>query len=297
MKLAFCGLGLMGSAMVKRLLATGHHVNVWNRSPAKAHALAALGAQVCHTPKEAATGVDGVLLCLLDAAAVEEVVFGAEGVSHAPALKWVVDHSSIAPSLTQHFSARLQQHCAQWVDAPVSGGVAGTEQGSLTIMAGGDASALQAATPALLAYAARITHMGASGTGQTAKLCNQTIVAATLNAIAEALSLASASGMDAAKLPEALQGGWADSKLLPLFTPRMLSAQAHSIGALDTMLKDIDSALELAKQTHTPTALAGTVQQNLRQASALGLGAAEISALVCLSHPQSLADFQAQAAR
>lgn len=296
MKLAFCGLGLMGTAMVKRLLAAGHQVNVWNRSPAKAEALVALGARVCSTPQEAATDVDGVLLCLLDANAVQEVVFGDSGVVHAPSVAWVVDHSSITPSITQTLAQQLhQQKHAQWLDAPVSGGVAGTEQGTLTVMVGGDAPALQQATPAILAYAARITHMGVSGTGQTAKLCNQTIVAATLNAIAEALSLARAAGMDASKLPEALQGGWADSKLLPLFTPRMLQAQPHIVGALDTMLKDIDSALDLAKQTRTPTALAGTVQQNLRQASALGLGAAEISALVCLSHPDSLPSFQAQA--
>lgn len=296
MKLAFCGLGLMGTAMVKRLLAAGHQVNVWNRSPAKAEALVALGARACSTPQEAATDVDGVLLCLLDANAVQEVVFGDSGVVHAPSVAWVVDHSSIAPAITQQLAQQLhQQKHAQWLDAPVSGGVAGTEQGTLTIMVGGDEQALQQATPAMLAYAARITHMGASGTGQTAKLCNQTIVAATLNAIAEALSLARAAGMDASKLPEALQGGWADSKLLPLFTPRMLQAQHHIVGALDTMLKDIDSALDLAKQTHTPTALAGTVQQNLRQASALGLGASEISALICLSHPDSLPSFQAQA--
>lgn len=296
MKLAFCGLGLMGTAMVKRLLAAGHHVNVWNRSPAKAQALVALGAHACSTPQEAATDVDGVLLCLLDANAVQEVVFGDAGLVHAPSVSWVVDHSSIAPSITQALAQKLhQQTQAQWLDAPVSGGVAGTEQGTLTVMVGGNAPALQQATPAMQAYATRITHMGVSGTGQTAKLCNQTIVAATLNAIAEALSLARAAGMDAAKLPEALQGGWADSKLLPLFTPRMLQAQPAIVGALDTMLKDIDSALDLAKQTRTPTPLAGMVQQNLRQASALGLGAAEISALICLSHPESLPAFQAQA--
>lgn len=296
MKLAFCGLGLMGTAMVKRLLAAGHQVNVWNRSPAKAEALVALGAHACNTPQEAATDVDGVLLCLLDAKAVQEVVFGDAGIAHAPSVSWVVDHSSIAPAITQTLAQQLhQQKQAQWLDAPVSGGVAGTEQGTLTVMVGGDAPALQHATLAMQAYSARITHMGVSGTGQTAKLCNQTIVAATLNAIAEALSLARAAGMDAAKLPEALQGGWADSKLLPLFTPRMLHAQPAIVGALDTMLKDIDSALDLAKQTRTPTPLAGTVQQNLRQASALGLGAAEISALICLSHPESLPAFQAQA--
>lgn len=295
MKLAFCGLGLMGSVMVKRLLLAGHEVKIWNRSMAKAEALIPFGAEVCATPQAAATDVDGVLLCLLDADAVEQVVFGENGVAQALAVPWLVDHSSIAPDRTQQFAQRFEQiQNSFWVDAPVSGGVSGTEAGTLTIMTGGNEAALEAATPALQAYATRITHLGQSGAGQTAKLCNQTIVAATLNAIAEALSLARAAGMDASKLPEALQGGWADSKLLPLFTPRMLEAQEHVIGTLDTMLKDINGSLELAKQTHTPTALMGTVQQNLLQASALGLGSAEISALICLSHPASLTRFQRQ---
>ncbi len=295
MKLAFCGLGLMGSVMAKRLLLAGHHVKVWNRSVAKANALASLGAEVCATPADAATDVDGVLLCLLDATAVEQVVFGLEGIAEASSIPWLVDHSSIAPDRTQDLAQRFAQlHNRCWVDAPVSGGVAGTEAGTLTIMAGGDPEALAAAMPALKAYAARITHLGPIGAGQTAKLCNQAIVAATLNAIAEALSLARAAGIDASKLPNALQGGWADSQLLSLFTPRMLEAQEHVIGTLDTMRKDVNGALDLAQQTQTPTSLLGTVQQNLLQASALGLGAAEISALVCLSHPESLTRFQHQ---
>ncbi|AQS51770.1 2-hydroxy-3-oxopropionate reductase [Paenalcaligenes hominis] len=296
MIIGFCGLGLMGSVMVKRLLQAGHQVKVWNRSKDKAKALVQLGAQLCLTPQEAATNVDGVFICLTNAQAIEAVVFDNHGIAKVDNLKWLIDHSSIAPDLTQQFARRLEQiNQASWVDAPVSGGVAGTEAGTLTIMAGGDIAALNAARPAIDAYAKRITHLGTVGAGQTAKLCNQTIVAATLNAIAEALSLARAAGLDASKLPEALQGGWADSALLPLFTPRMLLAQEHVIGGLDIMLKDINGTLDLAKKTQTPTALISTVQQNLLLASALGLGASEISALICLSHPESLASFQAQA--
>lgn len=295
MKLAFCGLGLMGSVMVKKLLEAGHEVNVWNRSSAKAEVLAALGARVCTSPQEAATDVDGVILCLLDAPAVESVVFGPGGIIESSTKTWLVDHSSIAPDHTRAFAQRFEHEAGRyWVDAPVSGGVAGTAAGTLAIMAGGNPNVLNATLPALQAYAARITHLGPSGAGQAAKLCNQAIVASTLNAIAEALSLARAAGIDASKLPEALQGGWADSKLLALFTPRMLEAQEQIIGTLDTMLKDLNGTLALAIQTGTPTSLISTVQQNLLQASAQGLGKAEISALVCLSHPMSTPNFKAQ---
>ena len=98
MKLAFCGLGLMGEPMVKRLLAAGHTVHVWNRTPAKAQALLELGAQWCDTPAKAASGVDGVFMCLLNTQAVEQVVFGADGIVHARQLRWLVDHSSVPPN-------------------------------------------------------------------------------------------------------------------------------------------------------------------------------------------------------
>ena len=104
MKLAFCGLGLMGEPMVKRLLAAGHTVHVWNRTPAKAQALLKLGAQWCDTPAEAASGVDGVFMCLLNTQAVEQVVFGPDGIVHARQLRWLVDHSSVPPEQTRAYT-------------------------------------------------------------------------------------------------------------------------------------------------------------------------------------------------
>lgn len=131
-------------------------------------------------------------------------------------------------------------------------------------------------------------------TSSTREIPNRCFLALTLYLIKDLNHSARAAGIDASKLPEALQGGWADSKLLALFTPRMLEAQEHIIGTLDTMLKDLNNTLDLAIQTHTPTSLISTVQQNLLQASAQGLGNAEISALVCLSHPASTNNFKAQ---
>jgi 3-hydroxyisobutyrate dehydrogenase-like beta-hydroxyacid dehydrogenase len=286
MKLAFCGLGLMGEPMVKRLLAAGHMVHVWNRTPAKAQTLIELGAQWCDTPAQAASDVDGVFMCLLNTAAVEQVVFGPAGLVHARNLRWLVDHSSVPPEQTRAWSQRLHLACqADWLDAPVSGGVMGVQTGTLAVMVGGPASPLDSASQAMSAYASNITHMGASGAGQATKLCNQTIVASTVAAIAEAVGLAHRNGIDLNQLAKALQGGWADSKPLQVFVPRMVTPSQPSIGALSTMLKDVDTVMQVAQSSGAPMPVMATVQQQLRAAQAVGLGEAELSALICLVWP------------
>jgi len=292
MKLAFCGLGLMGEPMVKRLLAAGHTVKVWNRTPAKAQALIALGAQWCDTPAQAASDVDGVFMCLLNTSAVEQVVFGPEGILHARHLRWLVDHSSVPPEQTRAWSQRLLAASqADWLDAPVSGGVAGVQAGSLAVMVGGPASPLESASQAMSAYASNITHMGDSGAGQATKLCNQTIVASTVAAIAEAVGLAHRNGIDLNQLAKALQGGWADSKPLQVFMPRMVTPSQPSIGALSTMLKDVDTVMQVAQSSGAPMPVMATVQQQLRAAQAVGLGEAELSALICLVWPEQRSAF------
>lgn len=297
MQLAFCGLGLMGAAMARRLLQAGHQLTVWNRSAAKAAALAALGARVAATPAQAAEGADGVLMCLYDEASVEAVVFGAEGLAQARGLKWVVDHTTIPPEAARSMAARLKAACgADWLDAPVSGGVGGVEAGTLAVMVGGEATHLDEARHAMAAYAANITAMGPSGAGQAAKLCNQTIVATTVLAIAEAVALAQRNGIEASRLTQALAGGWADSRPLQVFVPRMLQPQPHIIGALSTMTKDVDAVMATATASGTPMPLMAQVQQALRQAEALGLGAAELSAVVSLLLPHLRESFQRQAA-
>lgn len=208
----------MGAPMIRHLLAAGHRVSVWNRTRAKAEALAAEGAQVVDTPRELAQRGETVFVCVLDTRAVGDVVFGADGLlagdASARRLQRIVDHSSIAPAATRDYAARAAALGVGWVDAPVSGGVPGAQAGTLAVMAGGRAADLDAVRPLIDTYASRITHMGDAGAGQTAKLCNQAIVTATVTAIAEAVGLAQASGIDAARLAEALAGGWADSVLL-----------------------------------------------------------------------------------
>jgi 2-hydroxy-3-oxopropionate reductase len=301
----------MGAPMIRHLLRAGHTVHVWNRTRAKAEALVADGARVADTPRELAGRCDAVLLCVADAAAVEETMFGAMGLlsaeSAAPTrLRWIVDHSSIPPSATRAFAQRAAAFASSfaasfaaptaspsaaaregagaarigWIDAPVSGGVAGANAGTLAVMAGGAACDIEAVKPLLDAYASRVTHMGEVGAGQTAKLCNQTIVTATLAAIAEAVSLAQRSGLDAAKLTEGLAGGWADSVLLQIFVPRMTQTGLAPIGALRTFQKDIDTVAATAYETGTPIPVSSTVQQLLRLGAAMGLAEADLSAFI-----------------
>ncbi|MFX1672293.1 NAD(P)-dependent oxidoreductase [Paraburkholderia sp. A2WS-5] len=287
-ELGFCGPGLMGAPMIRHLLRAGNTVHVWNRSPAKAEALVADGAQVAATPAALAQHADVVLLCVADGAAVEQVVFGEHGLlaaavaegGQAVRVRRIVDHSSIPPEQTRELAARAATLGVGWVDAPVSGGVAGAQAGSLAVMAGGTAEDIGAVAPILAAYAARVTHMGGPGAGQTTKLCNQAIVTATVAAIAEAVGLARRSGIDAAKLPEALAGGWADSTLLRTFVPRMTQDGLVPIGALRTFQKDVDTVADAARQTGTPMPVAGTVQQVLRLGAAMGLAEADLSGFV-----------------
>ncbi|NIM43441.1 MAG: NAD-binding protein [Hydrogenophaga sp.] len=288
--IGFGGTGLMGAAMVRRLLQAGHRVMVWNRTPGKAAALVAEGATLAADPAELTQHCETVILCLTDTRAVEQVAFGQNGLkglnSLPGALRRVVDHSSISPTATRAIAQRLKAETgADWVDAPVSGGIAGAANGALVVMAGGDAAAIEHASPALRAYARAITRMGDSGAGQVAKLCNQTVVATTLCAIAEAVSLAQRSGIDASALSTALAGGWADSVLLQTFVPRMTTPPAQSIGALATMLKDLDNVAEAMQQAevHAPVLMA--VQERFRQGKAQGLGEADLSQIVRVAKP------------
>lgn len=287
----FCGPGLMGAPMIRHLLTAGHRVHVWNRTRAKADALAGCGAQVVDTPAELAARAQTVMLCVLDAQAVSDVVFGASGVLAGDAatrrVRRIVDHSSIAPAATRAYAARAAALGVSWIDAPVSGGVPGAEAGTLAVMAGGPQADVDAVRVLIGAYAARVTHLGDAGAGQTAKLCNQAIVTATVTAIAEAVGLAQASGIDAARLAEALAGGWADSALLQTFVPRMTRAGHPPIGALKTFQKDVDAIADAARDAGAVMPVASTVQQVLRLGAAMGLAQADFAAFIDIVRPQA----------
>ena len=290
-RVGFCGIGKMGEPMAWRLLAAGHALRVWNRSAAKLAQLEAHGAVVDDSPMLLAAHSDVVMLCLGDADAVEDVVFGAEGLAralHAP--RFLIDHSTLAPSQARHFAQRWHERTgAAWIDAPVSGGTAGAAAGTLAIMCGGGAPEIAAVEPLLRAYASRVTHMGASGAGQATKLANQAIVVTTIAGIAEACVLAQRAGIDAASIPAALTGGWADSVLLQTLLPRMLTPLSNPSGTIRTMLKDLDAVAELARASHAPLRAVGEVRKLLQEAVEQGLGDEDISQIVrvLLKQPMS----------
>jgi 3-hydroxyisobutyrate dehydrogenase len=268
-KLGYLGLGMMGFPMSQRLLKAGYDVTVWNRSPGKATALVEAGAKLAAVPRDVAESADIIFMCLTDAAAVEEVVFGSDGLATvAGAGKLVVDFSSIHPDAARAIAARLRlANGMGWIDAPVSGGTVGAEQGTLAVMAGGDAADVERARPYVLAMARRLTHMGPSGAGQMTKLCNQVIVGCAMAVLAEATRLATNAGIDATRLPEALAGGFADSIPLQLFVPRMAQG-IHSppLGHIATMLKDLDTVIDVARNTSSPVPMAGLAAQLFRLA-------------------------------
>jgi len=268
-KLGYLGLGMMGFPMTRRLVSAGHDVTVWNRSPGKAAALVAAGAKAALHPSDVAATASILFMCLTDAAAVEKVVFGPDGLAAATGSgKLVVDFSSIHPDAARAIAARLKvANGMGWIDAPVSGGTIGAEEGTLAVMAGGDAADIERARPYVLAMARRFTHMGPTGAGQTTKLCNQVIVGCAMAVLAEATRLAVNAGIDARRLPEALAGGFADSIPLQLFVPRMVQG-IHSppLGHIATMLKDLDTVVDVARGTSSPVPMSALAAQLFRLA-------------------------------
>jgi 3-hydroxyisobutyrate dehydrogenase len=287
-KLGYVGLGLMGAPMTRRLLAAGYEVAIWNRSSAKAAALVDAGAKRTTSPRDVLTSASIVFMCVTDAAAVEDVIFGPAGFSAVPgAGKLVVDFSSIHPDAARSIAARLRAaNGMSWIDAPVSGGTKGAEEGTLAVMAGGDAADIERVRPYVLAMARRFTHMGPIGAGQTTKLCNQVIVGCAMAVLAEATRLAGNAGIDAARLPEAFAGGFADSIPLQLFVPRMVQG-IHSppLGHIATMLKDLDTIADVAHATSTPVPMASLAGQLFRLASASRGAAADALEIYKLSAP------------
>ena len=284
-RLAFAGIGLMGLPMCQRLLAAGYPLVVWNRSPDKCAPLVALGAEQVDTPVELCAQADIVLLCLADTQAVAEVMFAQRGIAAAISDKQIlVDFSSIEPAATKDMAQRLfLASGAQWLDVPVSGGVVGAETGTLAMMAGGDAKALEQVTPVLEHLSQRVTHMGAVGSGQVAKVCNQMLVACNAMVIAEVVALAEQAGVDAALLAPALAGGFADSKPLQILAPQMAQREFEPVKwHVRTLLKDLDMAVKLSQSHTSATPMSGLAAQLMRTHAAQGHLAADPATLIKL---------------
>ena len=283
-KLGFIGIGLMGKPMTLRLLAAGYKVAVWNRSKEKLALVTAKGAIAKDSPAEVARFADIVMMCVTDQDSVKEVLFGAGGVAEGAAEgKIVIDFSSIAPSAARECFALLAAKGMGYIDAPVSGGTVGAEQGTLAIMAGGKAEHIEFVRPLISELASRLTRMGESGTGQVTKLANQVIVASLFPVIAEALRLAEGAGVDASKIPAALLGGFADSKPLQVFGPRMASRNYEpALGTVNVMLKDLLNAVAVAEEAGVPLPMARAAVERFRRLVAEGKGEAEPSAFIDL---------------
>ncbi len=266
--ISFIGTGLMGAPMARRLLDAGCLRTVWNRSPERARSLVDKGAMLVASPREAAIGADMICLCLTSAEAVEQVMFGPAGLAskNDGAAPLVIDFTTSSPTETRRIADRYRSETnGRWLDAPVSGGTARAASGDLIIFCGGEADAFAAAEPVLRILSRRASLVGPQGAGQTLKLCAQLIAAPTIVAIAEAFAAAEANGLDVARIPDLLSEGLADSPLLQLFGRRMaVQDPGPPIGAVATMLKDIDAATAMARKAGAPTPVAASAAEVYR---------------------------------
>jgi len=241
--IGFIGVGLLGQPMALRLVRQGFPLVVWNREAERCAPLVEAGAVQAASPAEVAARCSIVCLCVIDGAAVNDVVFGAQGMARAPrARRTVVDFSTVAPDKTRDLALRARDLDLHWIDAPVSGGPAAAATGSLTLMFGGAADDIGAVEPLLRAVASRRTHVGDVGSGQEMKVVNQALVGGTSVLLAEALTLARRLGLPLEKVPACLEGGLADSVGLQKIWPRM-AAEAFDppTGRAAQLLKDLEN--------------------------------------------------------
>lgn len=253
LKLGYIGLGLMGKSMARNLLKAGFPLVVHNRSQAAVQELLQEGAQRANSPAEVANQVDVVFTNLPDSPDVEQVALGPQGVLSGahPGLIFV-DHSTIKPASARHIAAQLGAQGIASLDAPVSGGDIGARNGTLAIMVGGPAEALETVRPALLAVGKTITHVGESGAGQIAKAANQIMVAAQMVAMGELLLFAQKAGADPQKVIEAIRSGAAQCWTLDVKPPRLFAGNRQPGFKARMQAKDLHIILETAREYGIP---------------------------------------------
>lgn len=249
-KVGFAGLGTMGAAMAANLARAGFELSVWNRTPGRAEALKALGAQEVSSPRELAAASEVVVTCVTDSPQVAEVVFGPEGLAEGFAdASLLIDCSTISPASARQFAERLSPLGVAMLDAPVSGGSEGAVAGTLTIMVGGEPADVERGRDVLAAMGRTITHLGPVGSGQIAKAVNQVILCGTYLGVAEGIVLAMKAGVDVEALVTALSGGAAGSWILQNRSGRMIE-DSYPLGfKIALHRKDMAIALELARST------------------------------------------------
>jgi len=281
-KVSFIGLGVMGAPMAGHLAAAGHDVTVFNRSADKAQAwIGQYKGRSAPTPAAAAEGADAVFTCVGADDDLEEVTLGKDGAFAAMrAGALFVDHTTVSAHIARRLAEEGANKGLLAVDAPVSGGQAGAENGKLAIMCGGSAEAFAAAEPLMQAYAARIVHVGAAGAGQTTKMCNQIAIAGVIQGVAESLRFAQAAGLDTDKVFEAISAGAAGSWQMQNRWATMAKDEFDFGFAVNWMRKDLGLALEEARSNGATLPLSALVDQFYAEVQAMGGGRQDTSSII-----------------
>ncbi|HHN67072.1 MAG TPA: NAD(P)-dependent oxidoreductase [Thermopetrobacter sp.] len=283
-KLAFIGLGVMGFPMAGHVAAAGHEVTVYNRTRAKAEAwIKRHGGALAATPAEAAAGADAVFACVGDVDDVRAVTIGDHGAfSTMRDGALFVDHTTASAELARELSEEAAARGLMWLDAPVSGGQAGAENGQLTIMCGGSPAAYDAAAPLMAAYARKHALLGPAGAGQLAKMVNQICIGGLIQALAEAVHFCQRAGLDVQQVFEVLREGAAQSWQMDNRAATMARGAFDFGFAIDWMRKDFRICLEEARANGARLPVTALVDQFYAQLQAKGYGRMDTSALIAL---------------
>jgi len=286
-RIAFLGLGVMGSPMAGHLARAGHQVTVYNRTASRtdawleSHRADGLDVAAAATPAGAATAQDIVITCVGNDRDLAQVVLGEEGALAAMDRgSLFVDHTTVSPAIARRIAAAAAERGIEALDAPVSGGQAGAENGKLAIMCGGSASAMDRARPVMSAYGARMVHVGAAGSGQATKAVNQICIAGTLAGLSEAVRFAQAAGLDMAKVLEAVSGGAAQSWQMENRWATMAAGEFDFGFAIDWMRKDLAIALGEGGERGLSLPVTALVDQFYAQVQAQGGSRQDTSALI-----------------
>ncbi len=280
MNIGFIGLGIMGKPMAGKLIEGGHTLYLQTRSGVPDE-LTAAGGSACKTPKEVAQKADVIITMVPDTPDVEKVLFGKDGVAEGLSKgKTVIDMSSISPIETREFAERLQKLGVDYVDAPVSGGEVGAKNAALTIMVGASDATFKKVKPLFELMGKNITLVGGVGAGQVCKVANQIVVALNIEAVGEALLLASKAGVDPAKVRQALMGGFASSKILEVHGERMIKRTFDPGFRIELHQKDLNLALSTARDLGMSLPNTATAQELFNSCKAHGGGKWDHSAMV-----------------
>jgi len=281
LKIGYIGLGLMGKSMARNILKAGFPLVVHNRSQAAVDELADEGALPATSPAEVAARVDVVFTNLPDSPDVELVALGEKGILHGAHEGMIfVDNSTIKPATSRHIAAMLGEKGVLCLDAPVSGGDIGARQGTLAIMVGGPAAALEVVRPVLAAIGKSVTHVGEAGAGQIAKAANQIMVAAQMVAMGELLVFAQKAGADPQKVVEAIKGGAAQCWTLDVKPPRLFSGNRNPGFKAYMQAKDLNIIMETAHQYGIPLPSATVDSQLFNAMLEMGMGELDNSAVL-----------------